>query len=232
MEHRSEGYCRFCLKQYAGTGMARHLAACKTRKEKNESELKAGRKKNKIYHLKISGGKWYWLHLEMPAAASLAELDDFLRDIWLECCGHLSSFNIRGENYDSHEMMDTSTFGGSSNQSMSQRLYSVLTPKDPFYYEYDFGSTTKLDGQLLAVREGNLGSERIRILARNNPYIFACEDCGNDASGICVECERFVCDLCQDKHECGEEMILPVVNSPRMGVCGYEGPDTVDDWTP
>ena len=24
-------------------------------------------------------------------------------------------------------------------------------------------------------------------------------------------------------HDCGEEAILPVVNSPRMGVCGYTG---------
>jgi hypothetical protein len=49
---------------------------------------------------------------------------------------------------------------------------------------------------------------------------------------MCVECESFVCDQCQNSHECGEEMIMPVVNSPRMGVCGYAGPDTVDKWTP
>ncbi len=232
MEHKSEGYCRFCLKKYSGTGMTRHLAACKMRKGKNELELKAGRKKYKIYHLKISGGKFYWLHLEIAAAASLAELDGFLRDIWLECCGHLSAFNIRGQNYDSDELMDTPSFGGKQNRSMSKKLYSVLNPQDPFSYEYDFGSTTYIDGQLLAVREGSLGNDVIRILARNNPYAFACESCGKDAVGLCVECEDFVCERCQDSHECGEDMILPVVNSPRMGVCGYSGPDRVDDWTP
>ena len=26
-------------------------------------------------------------------------------------------------------------------------------------------------------------------------------------------------------HECGQEMLLPVVNSPRVGVCGYVGCD-------
>ena len=44
------------------------------------------------------------------------------------------------------------------------------------------------------------------------------------------ECEDFVCDQCLESHECGEEMVLDVVNSPRMGVCGYVGPDTADDW--
>ena len=57
MEHKSEGYCRFCLKIFSSAGMGRHLAACKMRKEKNGLELKEGRKKYKIYHLKISGGK-------------------------------------------------------------------------------------------------------------------------------------------------------------------------------
>jgi hypothetical protein len=61
---------------------------------------------------------------------------------------------------------------------------------------------------VLAVRDGFLGKDKIRILARNNPYCFVCEDCGNQATGMCIECEDFVCDQCQDTHECGEEMIL------------------------
>ncbi len=35
----------------------------------------------------------------MNAGATLADLDDFLRGIWLECCGHLSSFDIEGVTY-------------------------------------------------------------------------------------------------------------------------------------
>ena len=54
MEHQSVGYCRFCLKIFSGAGMGRHLAACKMRKEKNELELKEGRKKYKIYHRKLA----------------------------------------------------------------------------------------------------------------------------------------------------------------------------------
>lgn len=32
------------------------------------------------------------------------------------------------------------------------------------------------------------------------------------------------CDACASKHECGEEMLSPIVDSPRTGVCGYIGP--------
>jgi hypothetical protein len=70
--------------------MGRHLSTCKTREEKNVLELKEGRKKYKIYHLRITGGKWYWLHIEIPGNAMLSDLDEFLRGIWLECCGHLT----------------------------------------------------------------------------------------------------------------------------------------------
>jgi len=64
--------------------MGRHLAACKMRKDKNELELKEGREKYKIYHLKISGVKLYWLHIEIPANTTFIDLDEFLRGIWLE----------------------------------------------------------------------------------------------------------------------------------------------------
>src|SRR5260370_19281758 len=41
------------------------------------------------------------MHLELPANATLADLDDFLRDTWLECCGHLSEFTIKDVSYSS-----------------------------------------------------------------------------------------------------------------------------------
>jgi len=36
----------------------------------------------------------------MPARATLTDLDGFLRDIWLECCGHLSAFDIGTVRYE------------------------------------------------------------------------------------------------------------------------------------
>jgi hypothetical protein len=39
------------------------------------------------------------------------------------------------------------------------------------------------------------------------------------------------CQDCLVEHECGEEMALPVVNSPRMGVCGYAGESDFDNFS-
>ncbi|MDD4580331.1 MAG: hypothetical protein PHF80_06615 [Methanothrix sp.] len=44
--------------------------------------------------------------------------------------------------------------------------------------------------------------------------------------GCCVcsgESTGRVCDECGKTHECGEDMLLPVVNSPRVGMCDYTG---------
>lgn len=40
------------------------------------------------------GASEYWLDVEAVAGAALSKLDAFLRDIWLECCGHLSMFSV------------------------------------------------------------------------------------------------------------------------------------------
>ena len=44
---------------------------------------------------------------------------------------------------------------------------------------------------------------------------------------VCTLCickrEGLLCKKCAKKYECDEDILLPVCNSPRMGVCGYEG---------
>jgi hypothetical protein len=48
---------------------------------------------------------------------------------------------------------------------------------------------------------------------------------GEPARWICSFCyddpEPFYCEEHGANHECGEEGLLPVVDSPRMGVCAY-----------
>ena len=59
---------------------------------------------------------------------------------------------------------------------------------------------------------------------RNNQIEQKCKLCGKKAELICAECyydeEIFLCESCEDKH--GGHGVLGIVNSPRMGVCGYE----------
>ena len=101
-------------------------------------------------------------------------------------------------------------------------------------YQYDFGSTTELKVKFVK-RHQVLGkySDDIKILSRNSQLIIPCDECGKfPAVTICTECswdgEGWLCKKCAKSHECDEEMFLPVVNSPRSGVCGYSGPG-IDD---
>jgi len=220
----TEGVCRSCLKRFSGRAMGRHLLACKAKKQADEEAAASVKTQETIYHIRISCYRIFWLHIEMPAAATLDDLDLFLRGIWLECCGHLSEFTIHGERY-AAPMEDD--WGGMASKSTDVSLDRVLHVKDKFEHVYDFGSSTYLEGQIVAKRTGVL-EDTVSILARNNLPEFACEDCDSAATWICTECGEFYCDRCLKEHDCGEEMTLPVVNSPRMGVCGYCGDEDFD----
>ena len=233
MEQKSEGICRFCLKTFSGSAISRHLGACKAKKENDSREADKAKTKHPIYHIKLSSYGDYWLHIEMKAALTLKELDGFLRRIWLECCGHLSMFTINGVAYeDTEEQGDITDLWGREVESYDTSLVKAMSTGDKFVYEYDFGTTTRVEGKVIATRQGVL-NEKVRILARNNTYTFKCEECGEQATDYCTECEAFFCEGCLtdlDIHECGDEMALPIVNSPRMGECGYTGDFDFDDF--
>lgn len=66
------------------------------------------------------------------------------------------------------------------------------------------------------------------MLARNESLGLPCARCVELATSVCPFClddEDFLfCATHAAEHEhASEEVYLPVVNSPRMGVCGYTG---------
>lgn len=227
----STGKCSLCDKTFDKKEVTKHLDSCIKEKSGGEdSSTKKKLKKGKIFHLVVEGCDQpeYWIHIAAPAQAKLTHLDGFLRDIWVECCGHLSAFNIGGVSYSSDASNADSFWldsGDEGDESMDVTLEKVLSPQMKFLYEYDFGTTTELTLKVLSVYEGLVGG--ILLLARNDPPVIMCDSCGKVAVQICSECvfdgEGWLCDECAPKHECGEEMCLPVVNSPRVGMCGYCG---------
>jgi hypothetical protein len=108
----SQGICRFCQQEFAKGKMTQHLKSCRAR---FASAAEQEGREQRLLHLFVEG-KYrpdYWMHLEVPAELTLADLDDFLRAIWLECCGHLSEFEIGGVSYSSYEEDDWGmNFGG------------------------------------------------------------------------------------------------------------------------
>jgi hypothetical protein len=162
----------------------------------------------------------YWMVLELSADATLDLLDSYLRDAWLECCGHMSAFAIGQEQFCSGAPDDL------EGRDMAVKLGAVLRKGDHFLYEYDFGSTTELALRVVDERPGKLAKDQVISLARNLPPKILCA-CGELATQVCAQCSYdatgWLCKKCAAKHECGEEMFLPVVNSPRVGVCAYTG---------
>jgi hypothetical protein len=211
----SAGRCQFCSQVLPRAVMARHLSSC------GQPETSASSTGPSL-HLLVEArhAKAYWMHVALPVNAPLSKLDKFLRKTWLECCGHLSSFEIAGERYASDPMDGES--------GMKRPLQQVVDVGMSFSYEYDYGSTTELKLKVAGVRAEGTPKGAAQLLARNEPPSILCQSCGTEpAAQICAQCAwdevGWLCPGCADRHSCEEAMRLPVTNSPRAGVCAYSG---------
>ena len=224
----SYGVCELCGRRTTKAGMTRHLQGCLAEHEPSRGEAA------RIFRLRIEDAysPVYWMDVEMKARSTLQELDDFLRGEWLECCGHLSDFDIDGNTYMVPNPYDDgpfSMFADPNERTMEFKLGKVLNKGSRFQHTYDFGSSTELKLRVVDERQGRAAKETVRLLSQNEAPVWQCEVCGEDARWICTFCiyekeNPFYCEHHAEDHDCDEpEMILPVVNSPRMGVCGYAG---------
>ena len=144
-------------------------------------------------------------------------MDYFLRKIWVECCGHLSAFTIEGERY-AYQPLDELEESG-----MDGQLSRVLQPGTTFTDEYDYGSTTEFRMKVVGFwdreRKGTLSSCWHEMMHPKSPASNAGSNPQRKSAPIANgEGEGWLCEDCADEHECGSEMFLPVVNSPRAGV--------------
>jgi hypothetical protein len=177
----------------------------------------------------------------------MKDIDQFLRDIWLECCGHLSAFTnpqnrtrvglwnfFEGEELLAHgktkayeELMEDTV----GEIPMGRKVKDVFYPGLKLDYEYDFGSSTDLQLTVIDVIPVK-PDKKIVLLSRNEPLAWLCDTCEKEpATHICTvhdwDEDSLFCDKCAQKHakkcEDFEYAGLPVVNSPRAGVCCYQG---------
>lgn len=225
----SEGRCHFCQKTFAKAGINRHLASHLTK-------LSVSEKPGTSFHIKVEpasyyGSTGYFLSLWMDGDASLEALDTFLQRIWLHCCGHMSAFIDPAKYPGAWGMMEEM-----GEIPMSRKAKKVMFKGMKLKYEYDFGSTTEL--VLTVMGEYPVkASGKIVLLSRNEPLKWMCEACGkNPAVELCTIHEwgedSMFCSKCAKQHaktcdDFADYAALPVVNSPRMGVCGYTG-GTID----
>lgn len=201
-------------------GISKHLPSCEERLEVvNTANSKSGQD-GIIYHLQIQEA-WqgdFWLHLEMNGKATMEKLDSYLRSIWLECCGHLSEFSI----------------GRWTGQTiaMSRKAGQVFRIGMEIDHIYDFGTSSETKIKVINVRKGkSITKYPIALMARNDRPEASCVDCGKPASWLCLEC---LYDYDQDGTFCDEHAKdhphdnygdpMGLFNSPRVGMCGYDGP--------
>jgi hypothetical protein len=209
--------------------MAHHLLACAKRQEAQTEADKTKRQKQTLYHLQVKDA-WsgdFWLQLEMRGGATLADLDAYLRAIWLECCGHLSQFKIGPWRY---TQMDAGWMEP-EDRSLKVKVETLFVPGMEIPYEYDFGTTSELLIKVVAQRLGKPATKHpIVLMARNKFEPPPCIECGQPSTHLCTQClnDRLggPSELCDDharEHE-HDEMVMRLVNSPRTGMCGYDGP--------
>jgi hypothetical protein len=208
------GTCAICKATVTRRGVKRHLRAHLEESGKKQKAAGGEKRAAKLFHLLMEGyglsGDLYWMHLKASASASLRDLDMFLRETWLECCGHMSAFSDKEGDIE-----------------MGKKLKDLFMPGQKLIYEYDFGSTTELLLTVISEFEGTLKKGKVEILVRNEAPQIKCNQCEKPATTICADClyedQGWLCDDCAREHGCDEEMFLPLVNSPRTGVCGYKG---------
>jgi len=211
MEYKApKSTCNLCSKEYTQRGMTKHIQACLQKNLQNRHGVP--------YLYVVVQGTYnhdYFFHLLLSKTATLKDLDTFLRNQWLECCGHMSAFT--------YEKLTEEI-------PMSRKIHDILSPGSRLEYQYDFGSTTELEVKAVADLTAIFkGKKKIQVLSRNARPIIPCDECGKfAATRICTACQwdggGWLCEKCGAKHNCGEDMyFLPVVNSPRSGVCAYDG---------
>ncbi|MFN8439800.1 MAG: hypothetical protein U0175_03470 [Caldilineaceae bacterium] len=228
----TRGSCIYCGKEMTRSGMAKHLLSCEQRQAAQAKAAAGKETEQTLYHLEVKDA-WsgdYWLHLEMRGNAKLVSLDEYLREIWLECCGHLSAFHIGDWRY---TQMFNDELNVGDEKSMNLQVKTLFEPGLEIPYEYDFGTTSELVIKVLGERNGKPNTKHpIVLMARNYPLDFKCMVCGAPATHYCTQCmyenengECMLCDQHVEEHECDEYgPPSQIYNSPRLGMCGYDGP--------
>lgn len=210
-----EGECRFCKQSFKYLEIVEHLNGCKARESK---ESKTSSKALRIL-IVADEDPQYWLIIEISSENALQKLDVFLRGIWLECCGHMSQFGDYGNKL-----------------GMKRKVAEAFKScGEAIPYTYDFGTETNLTLFLLGESKCELNKfEKVNLLARNYLPYKICKDCKSkeNVKWLCSGCQDdfehvYLCEACKEKNHTKdskkkEHFVRQIVNSPRVGVCGYE----------
>ena len=227
---KSVGQCLYCQETFSKEDITQHLNG-HVAEMQNRQQVSV-----RAFHLSVvtsapffQGAELMFLNILIDGSATLLFLDRYLREIWVDCCGHQSSFRVKGKTYTDDWDNPKADIGESKRLSLSR----VLEEGMELDYEYDFGSTTYLTIKVEKALE-IIVPAGIQLLSRNEPLAIMCGMCGlKPAKKVCTvhiheTPEAFLCNTCGSKHgkicpDYKDYAAMKVVNSPRMGTCAYEG---------
>ena len=202
----SPGWCHICGDDIRADDATAHTQTCIMYKAQRKYTV---RKMDKRYARSMPIMIWvrseqlqHWMVLAVQPTTSLRQLDQFLRDEWLECCGHMSHFKIGQTQYSNcvPGPGDAPNFDNDLAEDNEQHTVHTLeeTTKhgQRFNYEFDYGDTTCLNLENVATlpipynyvpefinppKEAEYYAEQfITVMARNRP-LERCFKCGETA---------------------------------------------------
>lgn len=205
------GICNVCGITLYGSKVYDHIARCVEARYGISGTRAALKGRRRTLHISVgSPERPHWMELGVRADTTLHELDRFLRSVWLECCGHLSHFDVGGVVYsmmvprpqDNFEFLPMDEHEEQW-RHMGRTVGTVIRPATWFGHQFDYGTTTDLELRHTGEFEGLVQAlsptqpwhgRKIVILARNSPLRSCCM-CGRPAQW------RLVPDLCEDEED-------------------------------
>jgi hypothetical protein len=227
----SEGKCWFYGKTFTKAGINRHLKThLKQKVEENPRGIS--------YLLKVEtnscyGSTPYFLSLWVNSTASMKGIE-LLRDIWLECYEHLSSFTDlrrrrQGWGHDTFEVGELLVRGKVKQHEslvekargkflMTRKASTVFYENMTLEYRYDFGSSTELLLTVLEIYPVEADA-KIVLPSRNEPLEWLCDTCEQEPA-TCICTDSLFCDKCAKNTRRNAPISLPCRwSTPRGWAC-------------
>ena len=220
MTIRTQSQCLGCRKTLQTKTARTHLKSCIA-----AAKMPEGRRRKPMLIVSATAGyddtkTVYALYTLMPKNATLRDIDELLRETWLECCGHLSSFDSKGTKFTS-DGFDQDMF---DDPSFDHRAAWTIPPGTEAEYQYDMGDTTCVTVRVepapeqawawLARQEIDPGDPVLRNLM---PEL--CDKCGQEASHF--RPAETLCTGCTPENPRTYVELLARTHPPCRG-CGVE----------
>lgn len=165
----SKGVCSACNRTISGRGMTRHLQSCP---EREKLQLKQG--DGKVFLIKASAGP-FWVYFEVNDSSTLRDIDSFLRNLWLECYGHMSAFTIGSVRYYSDLFQNIKRNGAYPIEVLDDGTVKT-------------GETDKLKFWLL-VWVPDISLDQVKTIVEQNKYVKKAEGDVGRKLDLCKHCK-------------------------------------------